>query len=61
MSTEVDHSKESLERVIAVCGAYRGVLTRLVRESEEIKRDVPVPEESLDRLRTVAGLKAVFQ
>ena len=53
MSTEAN---EGLARVVAVRGAHRGVLTKLLRESEEILKNVPIPEESFERLRNLLGL-----
>ena len=53
MSTEAN---EGLARVVAVRGAHRGVLTKLLRESEEILKNVPIPEESFERLRNLLGV-----
>ena len=46
MSTEAN---EGLARVVAVRDTHRGVLTKLLRESEEILKNVPIPEESFEK------------
>ena len=47
-------NEESLERNVAVRGAHRGVLTRLIKEAEQNLLEVPNSEEGIDRLQTLS-------
>ena len=47
-------NEENLERNVAVRGAHRGVLTRLIKEAEQNLLEVPNSEEGIDRLQTLS-------